>query len=96
MAGSRRRTQVGEVCNCLQSRVEFPFAEATLQRGLLRDERVPVGFGRWVAKHLRCDGAKRIYQSRVELPAAPVTGHLDGGVCPVGAVEHLDGVGKVE
>src|SRR5258708_3368976 len=55
-----------------------------------------MSLGWWIAKHGGGDCAERIDQGGIELLAAPVTGHLHGGVGPLGTVEHLDGIGKMK
>src|SRR5258708_19751574 len=76
MPRSRRRPQVGEVGDSFQSLVKFALDEVALQCGFLRDERVPISLGCWIAKHVGGDCAEPIDQSGIEVLAAPVTGHL--------------------
>jgi hypothetical protein len=60
------------------------------------EDEVPVRLGRCVTEHLGGQGAERVDDCRVEVPAAAGKGHCRGGVDSLDAVEHLDGVGEVE
>jgi len=96
VTGAHGRAEVGEVRHGLECCVQLSLAESSLQGWFVGQDEAPVRLRRAVAQHLGGRGAERVDDARVQLLAASLPGHCDGGVDSCGAVEDLDGVCEVE
>jgi hypothetical protein len=96
VAAAARGTQVGEVGDRFERRVELVLGQGGLQGRLGVDQRRPVVLTRRVAQDVIGHCAERVDHGRVEVLASLGPGDLDRAIGATAAVVDLDGVGEVE